>query len=384
MLHPLELIKGLCACCLLFFMAACSNKEAKIEKKKVDGVEIILNRIEPYEIKGEAYDFDLEEEMVISEDRNDLVGLGMRSMGEFVVDSDRNIYIIGWKNLDNFIFKFNKNGSFITSFGRRGQGPGELEMPMWPGIAGGKLYLTDRGKKIVIYDLDGNLIEERYFLFSASYGDVLNNGKHVFFGGVEGYKTEVYAPCSLSLYDSGLRKIKNLDIYKLHYRNERLAPFFMWRVTKSNIFIINEERGYEILVYDLEGNLVRKIRKQYRPVPASKEIKMMIMGPQYTETGSRRNYVPDPLPPITFFEVDDDNRLFVMTYEKGNKPGEFMYDIFSPEGVFVGRKSLNLRWADLAFGVKYQAIKNNRLYCYRENKEGYMEMVVSVIRWKYR
>ena len=384
MSHLLDVIKKLCLCCLIVIMAACLNKEAKIEKTIEDGVEIIINRINPYKIKGEAYDFDLEEEMVISEERKDLLERGMRSMGEFAVDSDGNIYIIGWKNIDNFIFKFDKNGNFITSFGRRGQGPGELEMPMWPGIVRDELYLTDRGKKIVIYDKDGNLIEERYFLFSATYGDVLTNGKYILFGGVEGYKTEVYAPCSLSLYDSGFRKIKTLDIYKLYYRNERLAPFFMWRVTKSNIFIINEERGYEILVYDFEGNLVKKIRKGYRPVPASKEIKMMIMGPQYTETGPGRNYVPDPLPPVRFFEVDDDNRLFVMTYEKGNKQGEFMYDIFSPEGVFVGRKSLNLRWADLLFGVKYQDIKNNRLYCYRENEEGYMEMVVSKIKWKYR
>jgi len=108
------------------------------------------------------------------------------------------------------------------------------------------------------------------------------------------------------------------------------------------------------------------------------------MGPQYTETSPRSKYVPDPLSPIRFFKVDDDNRLFVMTYEKGKRPGEFMYDIFNPEGVFVGRKNLNLRWADLFFGVKYQAIKNNRLYCYRENHDGYIEMVISKIKWIYR
>ena len=73
-----------------------------------------------------------------------------------------------------------------------------------------------------------------------------------------------------------------------------------------------------------------------------------------------------------------------MTYEKGENPGEYMYDIFNPEGVFIGRKSLNLRWADLYFGVKYQTIKNDKLYCYREDENGFMEMVVYKMRWVSR
>jgi len=384
MLNFTGMIKRLLLYFLIGILSSCATEELKIQRKNEEGVEVVINHVDPYKIKGEAYSFDLDEEIVISEERKDLIDLGMMSMGEFAVDSNGNIYIVGWKNINNFIFKFDRHGNFITSFGRRGQGPGELEMPMRPGTIGDKFYITDRGKKIVIYDKKGNLLEEKYFTVRASEGEVLNNGKYLLFGGSSGIKTDVYAPLSFSLFNSEFKKIKDLDIYKLHYRNERLPPFFMWRVTKNNIFIINEERGYEILVYDLEGNMVRKIRKAFRPVPASKEIKMIIMGPQYTETGPRSNYVPDPLPPIRFFEVDDENRLFVMTYEKGEKPGEFMYDIFNSEGVFVGRKSLNLRWADLFFGVKYQSIKNNRLYCYRENEEGYMEMVVSRIKWIYR
>lgn len=384
MLNFAGMISRLSLYCLIGVLFACAKEESKVEKKVEEGTEVVINHLKPYKIKGEVYSFNLEEEIVISQERKDLIDLGMMSMGEFAVDSDGNIYIVGWKNKNNFIFKFDRHGNFRASFGRRGQGPGELQMPTWPGILDDKVYITDRGKKIVIYDKNGNWLEEKYFMVRASEGDILSNGKYLLFGGVEGYKTEVYVPYTLSIYDSNFRKVKSLDTYKLHYRDERLAPFFMWRVTKSYIFIINEERGYEILIYDHEGNLVRRIRKKYKPVAASEEIKMMIMGPHYTETGPRSKYVPDPLPPIRFFEADDENRLFVMTYEKGRKPGEFMYDLFNTDGVYVGRQSLNLRWADLYFGVKYQAIKNNRLYFYRENEDGYMEMVVSKIKWLYR
>lgn len=384
MLNVAGMISRLSLYCLIGVLFACANEESKVERKIEEGTEVVINHLKPYKIKGEVYGFNLEEEMVISQERKDLIDLGLMSMGEFAVDSDGNIYIVGWKNTNDFIFKFDRNGNFRASFGRRGQGPGELQMPTWPGILDDKIYITDRGKKIVIYDKNGKWLEEKSFMVRASEGDILSNGKYLLFGGVEGHKTEVYVPYTLSIYDSSFRKVKSLDTYKLHYRDERLAPFFMWRVTKNYIFIINEERGYEILIYDHEGNFVRKIRKKYKPVAASKEIKMMIMGPQYTETGPRSEYVPDPLPPIRFFEADDGNRLFVMTYEKGRKPGEFMYDIFNTDGAYVGRQSLNLRWADLYFGVKYQAIKNNKLYFYRENENGYMELVVSKIKWLYR
>ncbi|MEA2006143.1 MAG: 6-bladed beta-propeller [Acidobacteriota bacterium] len=369
--------------CFSILTLSCVKEPSKIDKKIENGVEVIINHIEPYKIKGEPYTFSLEEELAISQEREDLVKKGMMSMGEFDVDSKGNIYVVGWKNDDNFIFKLDREGNFVISFARRGQGPGELEMPTWPGILGDKIFISDRGKKIVIYDKNGKLLEEKYFKSKVTKGVILENRKYLFYGGMSGYKTNNYALYDLSLFDSEFKKIKDLDVYKLHYRNERFPPFFMWRATNGYIYIINEERGYEFLVYDLEGKLVRKIQKEYHPVPASKEIKKLLMGPYYIETGKRSEYVPNPLPPINFFLSDDEGRLFVMTYEKGENPGEYMYDIFNPEGVFIGRKSLNLPWVGQFFGVKYQTIKNNRLYCYRENDRGFKEMVVYKIKWIY-
>jgi hypothetical protein len=37
----------------------------------------------------------------------------------------------------------------------------------------------------------------------------------------------------------------------------------MWRVSRDRINIVNQARGYEIWVYDFDGNITRKIRKEY-------------------------------------------------------------------------------------------------------------------------
>ncbi|MBD3195366.1 MAG: 6-bladed beta-propeller [Candidatus Lokiarchaeota archaeon] len=379
-----NLTKIFVLCFSALALSFCSKDNTKIDKRIENGIEVIQNHIEPYEINGEPYTFALEKELTISQERKDLVDRGMMSMGEFTVDSNGNIYIVGWENKKDLIYKLDSEGNFITSFGQKGQGPGELEMPTWPGISGNKFYISDRGKKIVLFDEDGHLYKENRFKTRVTNGDILKNGNYLFWGGWSGYKTNAYSQYNLSLFSPEFKKIRDLDVYKLHYRNERLAPYFMWRVRNDRIYIINEERGYEFLIYDLDGNLIRKIQKDYKPVSPSLEIKKAILGPQYQETGKRNEYVPNPLPPIKLFMVDDQGRLFVMTYEKGSTRGEFIYDIFNSEGVFIGRKSLNLRWADLSFGVKYQTVSKNKLYCYRYNEDGFMEMNIYKIKWIYK
>jgi hypothetical protein len=72
-----------------------------------------------------------------------------------------------------------------------------------------------------------------------------------------------------------------------------------------------------------------------------------------------------------------------MTYEDGESPGEFMYDVFNPDGIFIGRMSLgNLvfeqgdRW-----NIQYVTAKKNRLYCLRKKDSGYRELVVYKMIW---
>jgi hypothetical protein len=82
------------------------------------------------------------------------------------------------------------------------------------------------------------------------------------------------------------------------------------------------------------------------------------------------------------FFTDDEGRIFVMTYEPGPAPGEYFWDIFNADGVFVGRKALNILWAGLYGGSRYTFIKNGRLYHHRVKESGYHELVVSNVTWR--
>ena len=87
----------------------------------------------------------------------------------------------------------------------------------------------------------------------------------------------------------------------------------------------------------------------------------------------KKIYFPKFWSAFQYFFIDDGEYLYIMTYEKGKIPKEYIYDIFNPDGFFIGRKSLE--------GSKIKT-KNNRLYCLREKDSGYKELVVYKMRWE--
>ena len=197
--------------------------------------------------------------------------------------------------------------------------------------------------------------------------------------------TPYYLFRDYSLCDSEYKEIKVLDVYKepnpikVGWRVLPLNPVFLWKISQGNIYIGNENRGYEILVYDLEGNLLRKIKKEYIPLEVPKELKKK-------RRKERERFPQTKLifakhwPPFNSFILDDEGRLYVRTYEKGGNPGEYIYDIFNSAGIFIGRKNLGNIYG---FPTEIIAkIRNNHLYCLREKESGYKELVVYKMRWE--
>jgi len=69
----------------LFFY--CGPKQEKIERIMENGVEVIVNHLEPYQVKDGPTTFTLEEECVIDTEREDLTDLGISEIGAFDIDS---------------------------------------------------------------------------------------------------------------------------------------------------------------------------------------------------------------------------------------------------------------------------------------------------------
>ena len=92
------------------------------------------------------------------------------------IDRKDNLYVADSKL--HRIFKFNKNGEFISSFGREGQGPGEFTGRLRMSVGDdNKIIITDiEGSKISIYSARGEFIRQ-FFLPGFTNDEALANSQ---------------------------------------------------------------------------------------------------------------------------------------------------------------------------------------------------------------
>ena len=369
----------------------CAPKQEKVERILEDGVEVVVNHLEPYKIKGEPSTLNLEEEFTIDTEKDEILKVGVTDIRDFDIDSEGNVYFFQEReNDENLVYKFDKKGNFVNTFGKRGQGPGEIQSPRYMNITNkDEIPIQDHNSpRFFIFDGNGTLTKEirlgseRDFVFYP-----LENGNYLKYGLYFDPPTRrIYD--ILQLYNSKFEKLKELDrcdygpIFSVAPKIKGTPRVFICKVSDGKIYAGHENRGYEILIYDLEGNLVKKIRKEYTPADVPQEFKKNWL----VNIGRRKDrlFFPDKMPPFQYFFLDDEGCLYVKTYEKGEKQNEYMHDIFNSDGVFITRKSIAGygMWIYPGIPLDRAKAKNNRIYCIREKESGYKELVVYRIKWE--
>jgi uncharacterized iron-regulated membrane protein len=103
----------------------CGRQKSLVERMTENGVDVVINHVRtadaaPREIK-------LDREFAIDFASDEAARIGLAEAAVVAVDSEGNIYMGNQGESDNFIYKFDQNGKFIASFGRKGQGPGEIQ-----------------------------------------------------------------------------------------------------------------------------------------------------------------------------------------------------------------------------------------------------------------
>ncbi|MGD9347488.1 MAG: 6-bladed beta-propeller, partial [Candidatus Aminicenantes bacterium] len=318
---------------LLIF--GCRHQQEQVEKALEDGVEVVLNHIDPHQIDRQSLSLKLEEVMILDTEDSEVVVTGLVDINAFQVDSGGNIYILSHRGENHFFYKFTPEGKFERSFGRKGQGPGEMEYPLLPRmLPQDRLSVTDVLKKLMVFDKEGEVISEIRIDPAFVIVNPLENGNFIAFwkAGADDAASKHFKE-KVSLFNPDEKEIQQLDMLRIAKKIYFLDPIFSWHLGENRIYHINEQRGYEILIYDHEGSLIRKIRKQYNPVRLRADTKEALLEglpdkPQLRDPA----IIPDHLPPVHAIFSDDEGRLYAVTFEKGERQGEYWCDIFNHEG----------------------------------------------------
>ena len=363
----------------------CKEKQKGVERIIVNGVEIIVNHLEPYKIKGERTDFILKKEFIIDTENEELAKAGVDLIRDFDVDSEGNIYCVG----KEVIFKFDKRGNFIKTIGRKGQGPGEFLSVLNLRItkAGEISFYDSRNGKFLFFSREGDLVKEiKNTSQISSFGGAvfLDNGNFLFEESNVDPDAKQWG-YYLILLNKDFIKIKDLNgkVFKENpFKNPKynlFDPYVKFQIFKDKIYTSNSMKDdLEIEIYDFNGKLIKKIKKESKRVKIPEDYKQKIIksykaGPIWNLL-KNKVYFQDYFPPFKDFYVDDNGKIYVETYEKGEKPNENIIDIFNSEGIFIGRKSLP--------EAKVRKFKNNRLYCVYEKESGFEKFIAYRINWK--
>jgi hypothetical protein len=358
----------------------------RIEKRIEGGVEVVLNHAEPYRLPGRPAKLSLQEELTVDFGRDDIGALGVANAIDFEVDGTGRIFFFDSNAKENTIFVFDQQGRFLRSFGRKGQGPGEIQWILFTRFdAAGNLIISDhQNRKVLTFDASGRLLGEQRFPAAPGRPIVLplDGGNYLCLRQNRSEKSP--APEDIfSLLDGEFREIAVLDrrtTYDpdtLGFRGVVSQPVFRFVLSAGHIFTVNEARGYEILKYDQAGKLVQKIRKEAVPVEIAEDVKRERT--KRFEGMGGKVWFPEHWPPISTFFADDQGMIYVRTFEPGDRPGESRFDVFDADGIFFSRISLRI----LAVGDREAAVrfKNAKLYAMQEKPDGFREFKIYRMLW---
>jgi len=380
---------------VLCFTYGCQDKEANVERFLENGVEVVQN----LSLSLDKSEFPvLTQILSIDTENDDLAEYGLSDIWGFDVNSSGDIFIFNDPlSQDGFVLKFNGAGEFIKSFGRKGQGPGELQLPLYQKINhNDEVCVLDFGnQKLITFNEGGDIVREfkpEIRIFDRGLLLPLSSNNYLY-RNLEMDESRESISLVLFLIDSTFEEIAELG--RINIENPRFAtqftypyPVLTWGISNTHIFVGGEERGYEIHVYDFEGQLIRKIRKEYTEVPFSQESREQAMQKWEAYGPIKEKIVaPEYNPPFQHLFPDESGRLFVVTFEPGNNAGEYMTDVFDSDGVHFSRLSLRLHLNKSVFlpdghWDSWVTVKKDILYCIHEKESGHKKLVAYKIAWK--
>jgi len=258
---------------------------------------------------------------------------------------------------------FDSEGRHVRTIGRNGGGPGEFSQPIGMGWSrNGELWVPDpQNNRVSVIDTAGTFVGSHRmiggFVIIPWPGGFDTAGYFYNFlpdmrEGGRGFRM------LLVRYDSAMTPLDTLvpprwqgpqEFFELtsadgesHMRSSvPFTPGLDWELTPAGDFWFIHTGTYELFRVNAAGDTVRKATKPFVPVPVTGEdVDSAIAGMEwFTKQGGKvdRSRFPGVKPATRSFHVADDGYLWVEPVTADRADRDRVFDIFDPEGRYLGR-----------------------------------------------
>ena len=338
---------------LLLILVTPLGFSEQIKIKKEDGIPVVYNPKKPAPPPGTKSKLVLEEELCIGDDEEEYLFSERSDFISTAIDNDWNIFTLDPKLVE--IRKYDTEGKLITIFGKKGNGPEEMEYPQNMMITPqNELMFNDTGNsRLTFYSADGEYL--RYIpTHKLRFGRLKIDSKGNLVADITRYtededkKQKVFY--EIKRFNQNLEptftyiSVDVSDKFREQFEGRKYSfgPDAYWQITEDDHIILGDTRNYELYIISPTGKVIRRIKKEFDPAPVIEEDLDRL-----SERLKQVFKIEKHHKGFYYFTIDDEGRIFARTWERTDDKKGFFYDVFDSEGRYIAKipiKAFIKRW----------------------------------------
>ena len=375
-------VKAFLVFCLLVAVSVVvfvSVQAGQFKVRTENEVTVVMNGKKPSPPKGAVTKLILEE--IYTAGGGDSLEESFAEIVALDVGKDGTAYVLDMK--DNRVKVFDVRGKFLRAFGKKGQGPGELNQPVGLTITPENEILVEDvlNQRLALFTLDGKFLRHISTAKTLGLSGIEMDGRGLIVARSMGLGDAGKMSIDVKTYDKDLNpKIKLAAVEYSISLQSKINPYsamnLLYALDSQGRLYLGSQKGYEIKVLSLEGRLLKTIGRDYDPIAITKEDKDGMLKQLSNVPGVNIKDMiqfPKVFPPYGNFVLADEDRLLVRTYEKGRAEKEYYWDVFDAEGRFV---------AKVPIAHEIRLWRDGKVYFIVENEDGYKVLKCFRARWE--
>ena len=356
---PIVLCFLLCIAFLLF-----GKQQAGWEGRVIDenGVKTIKNP--PEALYGELI-FDLEEDLVLGNESDE--NYLFCQVWDIKADSMGNIYVLdaGAHNIK----KYDRQGKYLQTIGRQGQGPGEFERPFTLSFdKNGNIYVIQM-QKVQVFDRNGVYIKSIPLSFFVMDFTPDGEGNIIVAGRVRTESTQNMGVLIIGPEGETIKKIAEFPGIPIHETgmtvSHEYSPTIRFSAMEDRGIIYGYNQEYRLYCTYWSGVNIFIIEKSEPQHTITRQEKNKIIdtiqkNTARAELGWSKEIVekmanlPKHRPFFNGILVDDKGRIYVKKLKSVLDDSKVLdYDIFGPEGLYLYSAQLSIAPFSIKGGYMY-------------------------------